>query len=74
MLQIITLALVFTAAIGIMAAALHYSKYKRRQSACCGGGHCDSDHEGSGDSCYSSKTDFVKQYGERKIKTEHISA
>lgn len=30
----------FVLAIGFMAAALNFAKYKKRKSACCGGGSC----------------------------------
>lgn len=40
MAQILAISVVFIIAFGGMALALHFSKYKKRGSACCGGAHC----------------------------------
>lgn len=70
MLQVIVLVAFFMTAIGIFAAALMFSKYKKREdgNGCCGGGHCAAD--GTPHSCYSSKTDFVDNF--EKIKAERL--
>ncbi len=69
-------------AFGLMAIALHFSQYKKRENAgCCGGGscssgehkhengeHCEShDHSCSTGSCYSSKLDFVNNLDKIKV-------
>lgn len=41
MLQIIIVTLIFIIAFSGMGLALHFSKYKKNNSGCCGGGHCD---------------------------------
>lgn len=41
--------------------SLHFSKYKRSDSGCCGGAHCNSG-ESKGGSCYSEKMNFVDEY------------
>jgi len=43
----------------LMALALWFSKYKKRDSGCCGGIHCG-DEKSHG--CYGEKTAFVKKY------------
>ncbi len=69
MLQVIVLVGFFMIAIGVFAAALQFSKYKKRENAgCCGGGHCSDN--GTPHTCYSSKSDFVDNY--EKIKTEKL--
>jgi hypothetical protein len=39
--QIIIVTLIFMFAFTGMGLALHFSKYKKNNSGCCGGGHCD---------------------------------
>jgi hypothetical protein len=46
-----------------MMLALTFSKYKRKTSGCCGGGHCDS--EKSANSCYQEKKSFVENYSNK---------
>ena len=40
MIQFFALVIFMLLAFGIMAAALHFSQYKKREESCCGGGHC----------------------------------
>ena len=70
MLQVIVLVVFFMLAIGVFAAALQFSKYKKREDGvgCCGGGHCSAD--GTPHTCYSSKSEFVDNFD--KIKAEKI--
>jgi len=69
MLQFVAIVGFMILAIGVMAIALHFSQYKKRENAgCCGGGSCSSD-VGS-HSCYSSKADFVENID--KIKAEKL--
>jgi len=63
MTQIIVVTLFFIAAFSLMALALHFAKYKKSNSGCCGGGHCET---GGGHSCYSSKVNYLD---EKVIKT-----
>jgi len=63
MTQILIVAAVFAIAFLGMALSLHFSKYKKDGSSCCGGGHCDSTgHHHDGSSCYNSKVDFVDKF------------
>ena len=64
MLQYIILALFFLAAFVLMAAALHFSRYKKRPSGCCGGDHCDhpAHKDGNSAGCY----DMARRYVEEK--------
>jgi hypothetical protein len=49
MIQFFAMVVFMMLAFGIMAAALHFSEYKKKEESCCGGGHCsvshDHDHE-----------------------------
>lgn len=48
--QILALSVFFVLAIGAMGLGLKFAKYKRGNSACCGGGHCSSgidNHDGT---------------------------
>jgi len=67
----------FIIAVGGMALALHFSQYKKRKSGCCGAGNCDSGegghHHSGGHGCYNEKSDFVDEYGQKKIKTELLN-
>ncbi len=40
-LHILTLAGVFSIAIFLMGVAVHFSRYRKDGSSCCGEGHCD---------------------------------
>ena len=60
-IQYIVVFLFFIGAISLMLAALHFSRYKKRPSGCCGGGHCESGEENY-HSCYREKADFVEKY------------
>lgn len=64
MIEYLVTFLLFVVAISLMLVALQFSKYKKRPSGCCGGGHCttDGDEADSGHSCYDEKTEFVKKY------------
>ena len=68
MLQVIVLVGFFMVVVGLFAAALQFSKYKKRENAGCCGGHCAAD--GTPGSCYTSKTDFVDNFD--KIKAEKL--
>ncbi|MCF8240961.1 MAG: hypothetical protein K9J16_06215 [Melioribacteraceae bacterium] len=57
MLQVIIVAVFFVAAFSLMALALHFAKWKKTSSSCCGGGNCDSN--GGSHSCYSSKINYI---------------
>lgn len=61
MIQYIVVFLFFIGAISLMLAALHFSRYKKRPSGCCGGGHCKTGEE-TYHSCYHEKVDFVDKY------------
>ena len=50
---------IMTVVFALMALALLFSKYKKRESGCCGGIHCD---EKKTHSCYAEKKEFVKRY------------
>lgn len=47
-----------------MILSLHFSKYKKRPSGCCGGGHCNTGNDGEtqAHSCYDEKVGFVDKY------------
>ena len=64
MAQILIVVGFFIVAMGGMMLALHFSKYKQRNSGCCGGVHCSTDekekHAAGG--CYREKMDFVEEY------------
>ncbi|MBL1213088.1 MAG: hypothetical protein HND52_07015 [Ignavibacteriae bacterium] len=63
MTQILIVIGFFIAAFSLMAVSLHFSKYKKRDSGCCGGGNCSTDENGNKvSSCYSSKSEFVDSY------------
>lgn len=64
MIEYIVVFLFFVLAFAGMLAALHFSKYRKRASGCCGGGHCSTDQDGeaAGHSCYDEKVDFVDKY------------
>ena len=75
MIEFILVVLIFSVAFVAMALALHFSKYKKRSSGCCGGAHCDTDdapHKHHDHSCHSEKMDFVKKYADANIKTDII--
>ena len=73
MLEFALIVIVFAVAFTAMALALHFSKYKKRSSGCCGGVHCGTDKAPHNDgSCHSEKMEFVRKYGEAKIKTDSI--
>ncbi len=42
MTEFLIVFVLFAVAIVLMALSLTFSKYKKRKSACCGGGHCES--------------------------------
>jgi len=64
MIQYIIAVSFFLIAISIMILSLHFSKYKKRPSGCCGGGHCKTGNDGETQvhSCYDEKIDFVDKY------------
>jgi len=43
MTEFLIVFVLFAVAIVLMALSLTFSKYKKRKSACCGGGHCESE-------------------------------
>ena len=47
-----------------MILSLHFSKYKKRSSGCCGVGHCNTGNDGErqAPSCFDEKIDFVDKY------------
>ena len=45
MLQFFAIVVFMLLAFGIMAAALHFSQYKKREESCCGGGTCSVSHD-----------------------------
>jgi hypothetical protein len=62
--QFIAVFVLFVIAILGFTAALHFSKYKRENSACCGGGNCDSKigkKKGNSASCYHSKITYINE-------------
>jgi hypothetical protein len=56
----VVMIVVFTA----MMLALTFSKYKKRTSGCCSGGHCSTEDNVSG--CYEEKVDFVENFSNKK--------
>jgi hypothetical protein len=71
MMQFLVLVGFFVVAIAIMAAALHFSQYKKKENSCCGAGNCSTSGGSHDHSCYSSKADFVKNID--IIKAEKIN-
>ena len=68
MVQVLVLVVFFMVALSIFWLALHFSQYKKRPSACCGGGHCETGihkdkAEGTGAACYTEKINFVNDFG-----------
>lgn len=57
MLQILVVSLFFAIAFTGMGLALHFSKYKKENSGCCGGVNCDI--KGSEHSCYKSQINYL---------------
>ncbi len=84
MVQFFALVMFMFLAFGIMAAALHFSQWKKKEESCCGGGHCSTTHNQSHEeehtcskdhscatgTCYSSKEDFVNNF--EQLKTQKI--
>lgn len=64
MLQFIAVFAIFAIALVGFALSLHFSKYKKRASGCCGGGHCENNgtDKPHGHTCYSEKSNFVDNY------------
>ncbi len=60
MLQFAIIIALFVLAISGMALALHFSKYKKNDSGCCGGGHCSTPGNDS-HSCYGSKIKYIDE-------------
>ncbi len=71
MIQYIIAILFFLIAISIMILSLHFSKYKKKPSGCCGGGHCKTGNDGEtqAPSCFDEKIDFVDKY--KANQTDH---
>ena len=68
MTQVLIVVGFFIAAFALMAVSLHFSKYKKRDSGCCGGGNCIIDENGNRvSSCYSDKEEFVDNYSKRTV-------
>ncbi len=62
--QFIVAFVLFAVAILGFTAALYFSKYKRENSACCGGGNCDSrigKKNSSGAGCYNEKIKYLDE-------------
>ncbi|MBN1302481.1 MAG: hypothetical protein JW995_14785 [Melioribacteraceae bacterium] len=62
MIEILLAVGIFSIALVGFALSLHFSKYKRGNSACCGGGHCQSHHndgKSTSGSCYSDKLNYI---------------
>lgn len=68
MLQILIVTVFFAIAFSLMAMALHFAKWKKKESGCCGGGHCDTN--GGSHSCYNSKINYLN---DKVIKTKPMS-
>lgn len=50
-----------------MAASLHFSKYKKRASGCCGGGHCSTDgSKPENHTCHARGLDLVERHASQK--------
>jgi hypothetical protein len=62
MAQILLVMGIFSVAIVGMAFSLHFSKYKKRPSACCGGANCDS-YKQKVKSCYNEKLNYLQELG-----------
>ena len=64
MIQYIIVFAFFILAVVFFGATLHFTKYKKRNSGCCGGGHCDSSEgdEQQNCGCYDEKVNFVENY------------
>ena len=58
MLKILIVTVFFIVAFSLMAMALHFAKWKKKKSGCCGGGHCDSN---GGGSCHNEKVDYINE-------------
>jgi len=61
MTQYLIVFVFFLFAILLMLTSLHFSKYKKKSSGCCGGGHCsvDGGDENHTHSCYSEKVEYI---------------
>ena len=64
MIQYLIVFAFFVLALVFFGATLHLTKYKKRTSGCCGGGHCDSPEDENQESCgcYEDKVNFVENY------------
>ena len=69
MAQVLLVIGIFIVAVMGMALSLHFSKYKKRPSGCCGGQHCETNGAHHNDpkahanhSCYKDKVDFVNSH------------
>ena len=64
MISYIIAFLFFIGAMALMLFALQFSRYKKRPSGCCGGGHCatENDDETKVHNCYAEKSEFVDNY------------
>ena len=60
-MEFIFVFIVFLIAMTGFILSLHFSKYKRSDSGCCGGAHCGTEKSSDG-SCYSEKLNFVDEY------------
>ena len=59
----------FIFAFTLMAASLHFSKYKKRKEGCCGGGNCSTDEDGNKIyGCYGEKMKVVNNYPDKTKK------
>lgn len=69
MIQYIAVLLFFILALSLMLAALHFSRYKKRPSDCCGGLHCGESQE-KVPGCHSEKADLAKNDRHRSGKAD----
>lgn len=67
MAQILLVVGIFSVAVVAMALSLHFSKYKKRPSGCCGGQHCETNGAHHNDpeahathSCYNDKVNYLE--------------
>ncbi|HFE63863.1 MAG TPA: hypothetical protein ENK14_05530 [Caldithrix sp.] len=69
MAELIFVFVFFAIAALIMMLSLQFSKYKRRSTSCCGGGHCVAvghDHDEQVHTCHSEKLEFVNNYQKKQ--------
>lgn len=55
MAQFLITLVIFALGIVGMSLALHFSRYKKREESCCGGGHCSTPHDAHSEECKNKK-------------------